>query len=153
MSVPCTKPYRATLTNHLSFSDHSTKDLPALCKSCLGLKPIARMQQVLDRIHMAISDRNSAVKFSGSVVILLSQVFDRRAKLALNSATCLAVDMLDGTCADHNEKTCPLHTARPTLGVVIPPASIFLAEVWWVDDVVIKVDNIEKALDQGIYRC
>jgi len=111
------------------------------------------MQQVLNRIHMAISDRNSAVKFSGSVVVLLSQVFDRRVKLALNSATCLAVDVLDGTCADHEEKTCPLDTTRPTLGVVIPPASIFFAEVWWVDDVVVKVDDIKEVLDQGIYKC
>jgi hypothetical protein len=53
------------------------------------------MQKVLNRIHMAITDRNSAVKFSGSVVILLGQVFDGCAKLALNSATCLAVDVLD----------------------------------------------------------
>ena len=99
---------------------------------------------------MAISHRNSAVKFSGSVVILLSQVFDGCAKLALNSATCLAVDVLDGTCADHEEKTCPLDTTRPTLGVVIPPAGILLAEVWWVNNVVVKIDDIEKALDQGV---
>jgi hypothetical protein len=46
-----------------------------------------------------------------------------------------------------------LDATRSTFGVIIPPASIFLAEVRWVDDVVVKVDDIEKALDQRVCEC
>jgi hypothetical protein len=83
------------LTNHLCLSNYCPKNLPALCKSCLGLEPVTRMQEILDRVDMAIPHRNSAVKFSSSIVIFLGQVFDRHTKLALDPARCLAVDVLD----------------------------------------------------------
>lgn len=105
------------------------------------------MQQVLDCVNMPVANRNGAVKLSSSIVILLRQFLDRFTNITFDLGPELAIDMLHGTSADHEQQACPLDATSSTFGVVIPPAGVLFAEVGRVDDVVVKVDHVKKALD------
>jgi hypothetical protein len=89
------------LTDHLSLSYNSPKDLPALCKPRLSFEPIARMQKILHGVNMPMAHRDDAVKLSSSIVISLREVLDRYAQLVFNLAAKLTVDVLHRACADH----------------------------------------------------
>jgi hypothetical protein len=105
------------------------------------------MQEVLDCVHMPVANRDGAVKFSSSIVILLRQFLDGFTNITFNSGPKLAIDMLHGTSADHEQQACPLYATSSAFGVVVPPAGILFTEVRGVDDVVVKVDHVKKALD------